>query len=289
MRALPAALLLCAAGLCLPRPAAGQSTGLLDGPDGYPFRPPLSSAIEPGTRLAPVRIHRGSEHRTVGLANFSDAFDIWLRRGARDDSAAPGRRRPSGTDGSLRLAIGLAAGAFARFDLQSRNNEFREAHFRVGLQLRAGWRGLAARAELYHVSSHLGDEYMVRTGALPHSTSREGVEILVQGSPLPGLIVYGGPGSIVRSKRNFVAASVRAGLEWDPTDVTLGPFAPYAGAEAFSWAELGWDPILSGQAGVRFGGGRFRLGLEAGAGPSRAEQFWRQHETLIGLVFTLVH
>ncbi|MDP2480628.1 MAG: DUF1207 domain-containing protein [Candidatus Palauibacterales bacterium] len=289
MRAFPAALLLCVLGLCPPRAVVGQSTRLLDGPDGYPFRPPLASAIEPGTRLAPVRIHRGSEHRTVGLANFGDAFAVWLSRGSRDDSGAARPVPPSPPDRSLRLAIGLAGGAFARFDLQSRNNEFREAHFRVGLQLRAGWRGLAARAELYHVSSHLGDEYMVRTGALPHSTSREGVEILVQGSPLHGLILYGGPGSIVRSKRNFVAASVRAGFDWEPTGVRWGPFAPYAGVEAFSWAELGWDPILSGQAGVRFGGGRFRLGLDGGAGPSRAEQFWRQNETLLGVVFTLVH
>jgi hypothetical protein len=289
VRALPAVFLACAIGLCPPRAAAAQSAGLLQGPDGFPFRPPLSSAIEPGTRLAPVRIHRGSEHRTVGLANFGDAFSVWLRRGAPSDSGAAASASGAAADRSLRLAIGLAGGAFARFDLQSRNNEFREAHFRVGLQLRAGWRGLAARAELYHVSSHLGDEYMVRTGDLPHSTSREGVEILVQGSPLPGLVVYGGPGSIVRSKRNFVAASVRAGLEWEPARLHWGPFAPYAGVEAFSWAELGWDPILSGQAGVRFGGGEFRLGLEAGAGPSRAEQFWRQDETLWGVVFTLVH
>ncbi len=279
------------------RPAAAQTTSFLDGPDGYPFRPPLASAIEPGTRLAPVRIHRGSERRTVGLANFSDAFAVWLRRGSRDsDRQDPGitgtdsaPARPAATDRPLRLAIGLAGGAFARFDLQSRNNEFREAHFRVGLQLRAAWHGLAARGELYHVSSHLGDEYMVRTGVLPHSTSREGVEILVEGSPLPGVLVYGGPGSIIRSKRNFVAASVRVGAEWDPDHVHWGPFAPYAGAEAFSWAELGWDPVLAAQAGVRFGGGRFRLGLDAGSGPSRAEQFWRQDETLLGVVFTLVH
>ncbi|HKK09035.1 MAG TPA: DUF1207 domain-containing protein [Gemmatimonadota bacterium] len=219
---------------------------------------------------------------------------MWLRRGSREAEReeAPGAAASGATseaDRSLRLAIGLAGGAFARFDLQSRNNEFREAHFRVGLQLRATWHGLAARGDLYHVSSHLGDEYLVRTGALPHSTSREGVEILVQGSPLPGLVLYGGPGSILRSKRNFVAASVRVGAEWDPTVIRWGPFAPYAGAEAFSWAELGWSPILSGQVGVRFGEGRFRLGLDAGAGPSRAEQFWRQDETLLGVVFTLVH
>jgi hypothetical protein len=278
------------ASLWLPGTAAAQVPGLLDGRDGFPFRPPLISAIEPATRLAPVRVHRASEARTVGLANFGDAFSVWLRRGSRADSTGPSGQRPRRPPTSdLRLAIGLAGGAFARFDLQSSNNEFREAHFRVGLQLRAGWRGLAARAELYHVSSHLGDEYMVRTGALPHSTSREGLEILVQGAPVKGLILYGGPGSILRSKRNFVAASLRAGIDWEPLDVRWGPFSPFAGAEAFSWAELGWDPILSGQAGVRFGHDRFRLALEAGEGPSRAEQFWRQDETLWGVVFTLVH
>lgn len=269
--------------------------------DGFPFRAPYASPLEPRTRLAPVRVHRGDRRRTVGLVDLGDAFAVWIRKGSprgsggdggpvRDRAGRHGRSagapRPRG---GLRLAAALSGGLFSRFDLQSSNNEFIEAHFRVGLQLRARWSGWAARAELYHVSSHLGDEYMVRTGERPVSTAREGVEILVETSPLPGLLVYGGPGTTVRTRRNFVAASVRGGAAWEPRTVRWGPFRPYAAGEAFSWAELGWDPMLTGQAGVRFGHEHFRVALTASSGPSRAEQFFRSHETLWGVMFTLLH
>ena len=267
--------------------------------DGFPFRAPYASPLEPRTRLAPVRVHRGDRRRTVGLVDLGDAIAVWVRRGGAGDGArsagegqarpADGERRAGGGAGGLRLAAALSGGAFTRFDLQSSNNEFVEAHFRVGLQLRARWRGWAARAELYHVSSHLGDEYMVRTGERPHSTAREGVEVLLETSPLPGLVVYGGPGTTVRTKRNFVAASVRGGAAWEPRTIRWGPFRPYAAGEGFSWAELGWDPMLTAQAGVRFGHEHFRLALTASAGPSRAEQFFRTHETLWGVMFTLLH
>jgi len=283
-----------------PRAASAQERSLLDGVDGFPFRAPYASSLEPRTRLAPVRIHRGDRRRTVALVDLGDAFAVWIRKGSPRDGAAPAgggrgraagevRRRRGGGARGFRLAAALSGGAFTRFDLQSSNNEFIEAHFRVGLQLRARWSGWAARAELYHVSSHLGDEYMVRTGERPVSTAREGIEVLVETSPLPGLLVYGGPGTIVRTKRNFVAASVRGGAAWEPRTIRWGPFRPYAAGEAFSWAELGWDPMLAAQAGVRFGHEHFRVALTAGAGPSRAEQFFRSRETLWGVMFTLLH
>jgi hypothetical protein len=182
----------------------------------------------------------------------------------------------------------VAGGAFSRFDLEENGNEFIEAHFRVGLRLLARLRGLEARAELYHVSSHLGDEFLERTGREPISTSREGVELLLQLRPAPGLRVYGGPGAVVRSTEDLEAASLRAGAEWRGEGVRWGPFSPYVSAEAYAWDELSWDPTLSSEAGVSFGDGTFHLAFTAGTGPSRAEQFFREaDETLWGLSFSI--
>lgn len=220
-----------------------------------------------------MRIERGTRRRWVGLVELGDRFPFWLVR--------PPERRPH----AFRLAAAVAGGAFTRFDLQENGNEFIEAHFRVGFRLRAARGPLEARAEFYHVSSHLGDEYLVRTGREPISTSREGLELLVGGRPADAVRVYGGPGLLVRSTEGLDPGSFRAGIEWRSDHLRWGPFRPYAGGELFWWEESSWRPMASAEAGVSFDGGRYRLALVGGAGPSRAEQFFRRDETLYGLSF----
>jgi len=46
----------------------------------FPFAPPLASPTEPRTRLAPVRIDRGSRERWVGLVDLGDNLPFWIRR-----------------------------------------------------------------------------------------------------------------------------------------------------------------------------------------------------------------
>ena len=247
-------------------PARAQAGG----EGAVPFPPPLASPLEPHTRLAPVHISRGDRRRWVGLVDLGDRIAIPLAR--------PREGRP------LAVAASVAGGVFSRFDLEDNGNELVEAHYRVGVRLRARLGGVVGRLELRHVSSHLGDEFLERTGRAPVSTSREGVELLVQGRPGRDLRVYGGPGLVVRSTEGLDAPSVRGGLEWRPGGPGSGGFVPYASVEAFAWEELDWDPSLTSEAGVAFGGGHVRLALTAGTGPSRAEQFFRDGaETLWGL------
>lgn len=236
-------------------------------PSGHPFRTPAGSAVDPVHRAAIARVSRESRSRTVALAELGDRLPFWIRR------------RP---DGRFELAGAVAAGAASRFDLETVQNEFVEVHFRVAFQLRARYRGVAARAELYHVSSHLGDEFLLTSGREPIPTSREGAELLLQAPLAPGLVVYGGPGLVLRSTLPFERATVRVGLDWSGR----GDGArPYASAEAFFWDELAWDPIIALEAGLGLGK-RARLGVMLGTGPSRAEQFFRETETIYGLAFS---
>lgn len=265
--ALAGALLLLGAG-----PAAGQQAdGPCDVDAAWPFPPPAASPLEPRTRAAPVHVARGPRQRWVALLDLGDRFPFWLAGGREAGGPA--------------LAASVAGGAFSRFDLETSQNDFIQVHYRVGLRLLARLGGLDARLELFHVSSHLGDEFLRRTGREPVSTSREGLELLVAGRPADGLRIYGGPGLVVRSSRGFDAASLRGGLEWDPA-ARWGAFRPYVGIEAFAWEELSWEPTAAAEAGLRFGDGRYRVALVAGAGRSRAEQFLREDETLVGLTLS---
>lgn len=282
-----------------PGPADGQQAG--GGPcasdAAWPFPPPAASPLEPRTRAAPVHVDRGPRHRWVALLDLGDRFPFWLSRPGCPHTPDPASRSgPSGpapddregrgaaADGPA-LAASVAGGAFSRFDMETSQNDFIQVHYRVGLRLLARLGGLDARLELFHVSSHLGDEFLLRTGREPVSTSREGLELLVAGRPAAGLRIYGGPGLVLRSSRGFDAASLRGGLEWDPT-ARWGAFRPYVGIEAFAWEELSWEPTAAAEAGLRFGGGRYRLALTAGAGRSRAEQFLREDETLVGITLS---
>ena len=253
-------------------PEAGEPAELardpLRDPGGYPFHTPVSSPLEPAHRLAVLHVSRASRDRWVASADLGDRLSFWIRR------------RP---EGELEVAGALAAGAFSRFDLESTDNEFIEIHFRVGFQLRARYRGVAARAEFYHVSSHLGDEFLLSSGREPIDVSREALELLLQAAPTPWLLLYGGGGLVVRSSDPVDRPSARAGVE-----LTARPRSRtrlYLSAEAAGWAEQGWEPMLSAEAGVAMGP-HSRLGVLFGAGPSRAEQFFRETETLIGLGFS---
>lgn len=249
-----------------PRARPDRGPAALHDPGGHPFRTPSGSPLEPVHRLAAVGASRGGDTRAMALAELGDRLGFWIRHG-------PG----------VELAGALHAGVFSRFDIERPDQEFQEVHYRVGFLFRAGLGPVAARAEIYHVSSHLGDEYLVRTGTDPISTSREGIELLAQAAPLAGIVVYGGGGLLLRSSEDFDRVSLRAGAEWRQH---RGPGPRlYASADAFAWAESDWEPMVSLEAGLGLGA-HARVGVMAGFGPSRAEQFFRESETLAGVTFS---
>jgi len=251
-------------------PASAQTPPSIFDRNGHPFRTPATSPNETLLQFAPVHVSRGDRDRVVMLAELGDRLGFWIRHDP---------------EGDFELAGAIHARAASRFDLDNSQTEFIEVHFRVGTYLRARYRDVAARLEFYHVSSHLGDEFLVRTGREPIETSREGFELLFQAAPITNLMVYGGPGVLVRSARSLKKASARFGAEWEPLG---GAFArPYAGVDGFVWSELDWDPQIAMEAGIALGKNA-RVGFTVGFGPSRAEQFFREHETLWGLSSSFV-
>ena len=233
--------------------------------DGHPFRTPVGSPLEPAHRMAFYRGVRDSVRNGIALADIGDRLQFWIRRDP---------------DGSVEWAGAIHGGAFSRFDLGGPDQSLIEVHYRIGALLRARLGALAARAEIYHVSSHLGDEFLLDTGTEPISTSREGLEVLVQGSPLSDLTVYGGPGVLLRSSRDLERVSFRAGADWESS--RLAHARLYASLDLFGWAELGWEPALAAEVGAALGRGT-KIGFGLGFGPSRAEQFLRESERLLGL------
>jgi hypothetical protein len=55
--------------------------------------------------------------------------------------------------------------------------------------------------------------------------------------------------------------------------------------EVYGWEEVDWEPLAAAEAGIAFGA-HSRLGLLFSTGPSRADQFVHEKETLFGLGFS---
>ena len=268
-RGLVACLLLMAAPVVAAAPLVAQAgevaaTGIRDR-NGHPFRTPAGSPLEPVHRLALLSATRDSLRDGIALADIGDRLGFWIRRDP---------------DGEVEYAGAIHGGAFSRFDLGGPDQALIEVHYRIGVLLRARFGAVAARAELYHLSSHLGDEFLLDTGTRPISTSREGLELMFQGSPVSGLTFYGGPGVLLRSTPDFEPLSLRAGAAWESAPGAPARF--HASVDYFGRAELGWEPAIAAELGAGLARGT-RVGLLLGFGPSRAEQFFRQSERLIGL------
>ncbi|WP_419857529.1 DUF1207 domain-containing protein [Candidatus Palauibacter irciniicola] len=253
-----------AAGPLVAQASDAATTGIRDR-NGHPFRTPAGSPLEPVHRLALLSATRDSLRDGIALADIGDRLGFWIRRD-------PG--------GKVEYAGAIHGGAFSRFDLEGPDQALIEVHYRIGVLFRARFGAVAARAELYHLSSHLGDEFLLDTGARPISTSREGLELMLQGSPASGLTVYGGPGVLLRATPDFEPLSLRAGAAWESPPGARARF--HASVDYFGWAELGWEPAIAAELGAGLARGT-RVGLLLGFGPSRAEQFFRQSERLIGL------
>src|SRR5689334_16883252 len=96
------------------------------------------------------------------------------------------------------IQLGLAGAVFAQFDLGSPSYDLLNADYLIGLPLtfRAG--PVSGRLRVYHQSSHLGDEFLLRPNPPKRENlSFESAEALLS-IDLSALRVYGGGESFVR-------------------------------------------------------------------------------------------
>jgi hypothetical protein len=81
---------------------------------------------------------------------------------------------------------------FAQFDLGAPSNDLINADYIIGLPLTFRRRGFTSRVKVYHQSSHLGDEYLLRDEDIERENlSFESLEFLVSQEMGP-LRVYAG-------------------------------------------------------------------------------------------------
>lgn len=248
------------------------------------FAPLRADPKEPRFFVSALTVDSAGRDTTIGAVGFGEQFGIVRRE----------------TGAGLDWQLGIAGAVFAQFDLEAPSSDLVNADYVIGLPLtwrRGDWSG---RLRLYHQSSHLGDEYLLRVQPQRQNLSFEAIEALVA-YDFGSLRVYGGGESLFdRDPTDLGKTLLHAGLDWRGREVAfrlgdLGGARWVAGLDLKRWEQNDWAAQLSAKAGLEFAplgaagreGRRWNALLEFYEGPSPYGQFYPQDVRYWGLAIQL--
>ena len=265
---------------------ANERTGYVPLPRGDVFCPLVADPKASRSFVSLLRHESGDDltdaELDIASVGIGDAF---------------GLGRWNGGDAGDGIQFSLSAGVFAQFDLGTPSYDLVNSDFVVGfpITMRKGW--FSTRLRIYHQSSHLGDEYLLREP--PNRQDREdlsfeALELIVSSDAGP-LRLYGGGEMLFRRVPEDLGRYVaHGGVEFRPLPRivplgSLGGFRFVAAADVKSAKEQDWDPAISARAGLEYDRAdadatarRWGIFAEFYTGPSPYGQFFRERVRLIG-------
>jgi len=197
------------------------------------------------------------------------------------------------------VQLSLSAGVFAQFDLGTQSYDLLNADYMVGIPLTIRRGRTSMRLRIYHQSSHLGDEYLLREP--PARRDRENLSFeSVEGLfslDAGAMRVYGGGEMLInREPSDLSRMVVHAGAELRPMPFIiplggLGGFRFLAATDVKSSKEHDWQPSVSARVGLEYdrarsaepAARRWALLLEYYDGPSPYGQFFREQVRYTGI------
>jgi hypothetical protein len=233
-----------------------EAVGFVPIPRGTLFCPLLADPKEARSFASYQRGTQAPFDTDIGAVGIGDQFGI-ARWGG-----------PTAGEG---VQLAVVGAVFAQFDLATASYDLINADYLIGLAATARRAGFTTRLRLYHQSSHLGDEFLLRPATDRENLSFEAVHLLLS-QEMGALRVYLGGETLLRREPDDLARTVaQAGLELRqpgrPLRVgTLGSARLVAGVDLKATEEQDWSPATSVRAGIDVGRAR------PADGPSRRWQ-----------------
>jgi hypothetical protein len=258
----------------------GEENGFVWRPSGGVFCPLFADpkAVRSFATYLRGKFPTGTAARHVGAVGVGDGIALFRIGGPR---AGEG------------FQVGLEAAVFSQFDLDSPSDDILNADYIVGIPVTFRIASFSARARVYHQSSHLGDELLLR--AEPpiqrENLSFESVELILS-EDLGALRLYaGGEYLLNRTPSALDELLAHAGVE-----LRLGPprgARLVAAVDVKSSEQQEWKPAVSARAGVELAWWRHpdhppRLSsviVEFYDGPSPYGQFFLESTRYFGAGF----
>lgn len=187
---------------------------------------------------------------------------------------------------------GLQAAVFSDFNLGAPSSDLINSDFIASAyaSLRAGQ--VSAFARVYHQSSHLGDEFLLRrlTDVDRINLSYEGADLRLSYELPYGLRVYGGGGGIFHKQPSTLKPwMIQYGIEFrSPWRIEVLSIRPVAAVDIKNHEQNNWNADVSARAGIQLDrfqsfGRRLQFLVEYFHGNSPTGQFLRQRVDYLGI------
>jgi len=200
------------------------------------------------------------------------------------------------------IQLGLSGGVFSQFDLGTKSFDLLNTDYVIGVPISFRRGSLSARARIYHQSSHLGDELLIREAPERVNLSFESIEALAS-ADIGRARVYGGGEWIIRREPDaFQRGALHFGGEFRQSSTlfrvgSLGGGRIVVGIDGRAWEQHGWSWAGSVRGGVELGpwddtgssersashSRTWALLVELYDGPSPYGQFFTQSVRFVGL------
>jgi hypothetical protein len=203
------------------------------------FKPLLADPRWPHFSASYQHYFHNSQLEDVGSATFGETFSIY---------------RFGGPWRSL-MEVGIQAGVFTIFDLDTKSSDLVNADYFVAVPLSLKKENFSALARIFHQSSHLGDEFLLSEHTQKRiNLSYEGFDTILSYSLPLGFRIYGGGGYLFDCDPSDLKPWItQAGLEFrNPRAWLGGSLRPVAAVDIQNREENDWNTDVSARAGVQF-------------------------------------
>ena len=203
------------------------------------FQPLIADPRWPHFSATYQRYLGDREFGNVGATSFGESFSLYRFAGPLEST----------------MEVGLQAGVFSIFDLDAESYDLINADYLVGFPLSFKKGNFSNHTSVYHQSSHLGDEFLLRNPAQEHvNLSYEGISSLFSYHLPAGLRAYAGGGYIFhKDPSDLDPWSLHAGMEFrSPWMLLEGALRPVAAIDVQWLQENNWSPGLSLRTGFQF-------------------------------------
>jgi hypothetical protein len=216
-------------------------TGLL--PEGHLFKPLLADPR--WTRFSAAYRNYQSQNfdgADIGSVSFGETIPFYRSYIGRS---------------SVQWEAGLQAGVFSDFNLSAPSSDLVNSDFVAALFSSIRFGHFSGFGRLYHQSSHLGDEFLLRqinTGFSRINLSYEGVDLKLSYELPFGVRLYGGGAGLFHKDPSALKTwSSQYGLEFhSPWRIGNSPMRPVLAVDVKNHEQNDWNTDISAKAGIEF-------------------------------------
>lgn len=213
---------------------AKADTGLVWLPTTDIFRPLQADPREPELALGLHNYDTRNDHFVVGEVSAGETFSL-----------------VEGKYGDGTWQIGIQGGVFSIFDQGAESNDLLNTDFLVALPLTYREDAWSVRSRIFHISSHLGDEFILNNNVNERfDLSFEAIDTIVS-HEWERLRLYGGGGYIIRTTAGLDRGLAQAGAEYRTNDV-IGDLDLSFAADLKALEGLDWTINQTYQAALIF-------------------------------------